>query len=167
MDPFIVWLTATPLSQLLQAQIPWVWPLSETLHFVGLSLFIGIVGFFDLRLLGVIRRVSVRAVADLLPWAMAGFVVNLITGMVFLIAQPGQYAASSAFWAKAFFLLIGGLNIVLFEIAFKKKAYGVQEGEDPPLSCKVFGAVSLVAWSGVLFFGRMLPYIGAPEGAGF
>jgi len=167
MDPFIVWLSATPLSALLKAQIPWLWPVSETLHFVGLSLFIGIVGFFDLRLLGVIRRVSVRAVADLLPWAMAGFVVNLITGLVFLISQPGQYAASSAWWAKAFFLLIGALNIVLFEVAFKKRAYAVEAGEDPPLSCKVFGAVSLAAWSGVLFFGRMLPYIGAPEGAGF
>ena len=167
MDPFLIWLTASPLSQFLQAQIPWVWPLAETLHFVGLSLFVGIVAFFDLRLIGVIKRVSVRAVADLLPWAKAGFAVNIITGMVFLIAQPGQYAASSAFWAKAAFLLIGGLNIAIFEIAFKKKAYLVEADEDTPLSCKIFGAVSLVAWSGVLFFGRMLPYIGAPEGAGF
>ena len=167
MNSFLVWLTATPLSQLLQAQIPWVWPLSETLHFLGLSLFAGIVGFFDLRLVGVIKRVSVRAVADLLPWAKAGFALNLFTGMVFLITQPGQYAASSAFLAKAAFLLIAGLNIVIFEIAFKKKAYAVEAGEDTPLFCKIFGGVSLVAWSGVLFFGRMLPYIGAPEGAGF
>ena len=167
MAPFLIWLTASPLSQFLQANIPWVWPLAETLHFIGLSLFLGIVGFFDLRLVGVIKRVSVRDVADLLPWAKAGFVVNLVTGLVFLIAQPGQYAASSAFWARASFLLIAGLNIAVFEIAFKKKAYTVEAGEDSPISCKVFGAVSLVAWSAVLFFGRMLPYIGAPEGAGF
>ena len=167
MDPFLIWLTASPLSQFLQAQIPWVWPLSETLHFVGLSLFAGIVGFFDLRLLGVIKGVSVRAVADLLPWAKVGFAVNLITGLVFLIAQPGQYAASSAMWAKAFFLLVGVLNIGLFELLYKTDAYTVQAGEDSPRYCKVFGAVSLIAWSAVLFFGRMLPYIGAPEGAGF
>lgn len=167
MDPFLIWLTASPLSQWLQAQIPWVWPLAETLHFVGLALFAGIVVFFDLRLIGAIKRVSVRAVADLLPWAKLGFAVNLVTGMVFLIAQPGQYAASSAFLAKASFLLIAGLNIGIFEIAFKKKAYAIEAGEDSPLFCKIFGAVSLVAWSAVLFFGRMLPYIGAPEGAGF
>ena len=31
---------------------PWVWPLCETLHFVGLALVIGVAGFFDLRLMG-------------------------------------------------------------------------------------------------------------------
>jgi hypothetical protein len=33
-------------------------------------------------------------------------------------------------------------------------------GADTPRSAKIVGAVSLVSWFGVLYWGRMLPYIG-------
>jgi len=47
MDTFITWLQATRLSQAIVYNT-WVWPACETLHFIGLALVIGIVGFFDL-----------------------------------------------------------------------------------------------------------------------
>ena len=36
--------------------LPWAWPLCETFHFIGLCLLIGIVGMFDLRVLGVAKE---------------------------------------------------------------------------------------------------------------
>jgi len=33
-------------------------------------------------------------------------------------------------------------------------------GDDTPLAAKVIGLVSLGSWLGVLYFGRMLPFIG-------
>jgi hypothetical protein len=33
-------------------------------------------------------------------------------------------------------------------------------GEDTPTSFKIVGGVSLFSWFAVLYFGRMLPYIG-------
>jgi hypothetical protein len=33
-------------------------------------------------------------------------------------------------------------------------------GEETPLTFKIVGAVSLFAWFAVLYFGRMLPYLG-------
>jgi hypothetical protein len=38
---------------------PWVWPLCETIHFIGLAMVVGIAGFFDLRLLGFFNRVPI------------------------------------------------------------------------------------------------------------
>ena len=38
----------------------WMWPTCETLHFVGLSLLMGVVFLIDLRMLGVIRNVPFR-----------------------------------------------------------------------------------------------------------
>jgi len=32
--------------------------------------------------------------------------------------------------------------------------------DDSPFSAKVFAATSLFLWTGVIFFGRMLPYLG-------
>ena len=53
-------------------QSTWVWPLCETLHFIGLSLLLGMTGFFDLRLMGFFRRVPVAAAKDLMPLALMG-----------------------------------------------------------------------------------------------
>lgn len=166
-DAFASWLGATPMSMYLQSQTAWLWPVCETLHFMGLTVLVGAVGFFDLRLLGVIKRVSIPAAADLLPWAAGGFGVNLITGMVFLVSEPSQYAASTAWWAKVFFLVVALLNVAVFEKLLKAKAHALQLGADTPTAFKIAGALSLIAWSGVLYFGRMMPYIGAPEFAGF
>jgi hypothetical protein len=49
-------LQSTSVSLFLQSQSAWLWPLSETLHFIGLALLIGATGFFDLRLLGFMKR---------------------------------------------------------------------------------------------------------------
>src|SRR4051812_15169330 len=99
MDGFITWLQATRLSQAI-VYYTWVWPLCETLHFIGLALIIGIVGFFDLRLIGFFRRIPVAAVRDLMPFAIFGFMLNATTGFTFLIGHPEQYARSMAWWFK-------------------------------------------------------------------
>src|SRR5206468_5734106 len=39
----------------------WSWPAAESIHFIGLSLLVGCVGLFDLRLLGVGRGIPIAA----------------------------------------------------------------------------------------------------------
>ena len=58
--PFVQWLRATSVSQWIN-QSTWIWPFCESLHFIGLSLLLGVTGFFDLRLMGFFRRDSDRA----------------------------------------------------------------------------------------------------------
>ena len=70
---------------------PWTWISSETLHFIGLSLLVGIVLLIDLRALGVLRAVPFTALERLLPWAVLGFGVNIVTGMLFFVARPDFY----------------------------------------------------------------------------
>src|SRR6266853_4353049 len=101
MDAFVVWLERTSLSRPI-VHYRWIWPLCEIIHFVGLTLVIGIAGFFDLRLMGFMKRVPVFAARDLMPLAIAGFLMNLTTGATFLIGQPHQYARNVAWWAKVF-----------------------------------------------------------------
>ena len=45
------WVRATGLHHFV-ADHAWLWPMSETLHYIGLSLLLGTVGLFDLRVLG-------------------------------------------------------------------------------------------------------------------
>jgi hypothetical protein len=159
MDAFVEWLRATPLSHAIVFSI-WIWPACETIHFIGLTLVIGIVGFFDLRLIGFFRRISVAAARDLMPIAIVGFLLNLTTGLVFLIGHPEQYAHNVAWWWKVGFLALAGVNAAIFEVAIGPRAVGLADGRDTPLGAKLVGAVSLVSWFGVLYCGRMLPYLG-------
>ena len=92
MDAFVAWVRATSLSQTVNTTI-WIWPAAETIHFIGLSLLIGIVGFFDLRLMGFFRGIPISAARQLMPFALIGFLFNLFTGLIFLIGLPEQYRA--------------------------------------------------------------------------
>ena len=159
LDVFVLWLRATPASEWINRST-WIWPLCEALHFIGLSLLIGITGFFDLRLMGFFRRVSVGAAKDLMPLALAGFAINAATGLVFLIGLPEQYAHNRVWWFKLGFILLAGLNALLYETRLAGKVLAIEPGADTPGSVKLVGLVSLVLWFAVLYSGRMLPFLG-------
>ena len=163
---FAAWLHHTSLSLALQGQVQWLWPLSESLHFAGLALLLGVAGMFDLRLMGLMKRVPVGIVQQFMPWAVVGFSVNLVTGLIFVISEPAQYFSNPTWWVKVAFLIVSGLNALIYQLAFGARAARLPAGEDTPLSFKIIGAVSLVSWFGVLWAGRMLPFIGAAIGAG-
>ena len=159
MHAFAAWLASTAVSRTIVGS-PWVWPVCEIVHFIGLTLVIGIAGFFDVRLMGFVKRVPVAAARDLMPFAIAGFLMNFATGATFFVGKPDQYVDNLAWWAKVFCLVLAGANAMFFETTVGARAITVGAGEDTPPAAKIVGAVSLASWLGVLYFGRMLPYIG-------
>ena len=94
MVEFQMWLvrsfaTFKPVAKVMHSA--WGWPLAESLHFIGLSLLIGTIGLFDLRLLGFGRRIPIAAMHRLIPWGLLGFGINLLSGLSFLMTEPDQY----------------------------------------------------------------------------
>lgn len=166
MADFAAWLHHTRLSLVFQEQVRWLWPTCEALHFAGLALLLGVAGMFDLRLMGFMRRVPLQAVLEFMPWAMLGFLINLTTGLIFLISEPAQYFSNPTWWVKVAFLAVSGANAALFQVLFANRIAAFPDGADTPASFKAIGLVSMCAWLGVLWAGRMLPFIGASVGAG-
>ena len=160
-NAFALWIKSTGIGAPMTTLV-WLWPLCETLHFIGLALLIGVAGLFDLRMLGFMRRVSLAAVMDLRAWAAVGLGINLVTGVMFFVGAPDQYIHNPAWWAKVAFILIAGLNILAFELSPRTKALVAQvgPGDNTPLRLKLAGGISLFSWFSVLYFGRMLPFIG-------
>ena len=155
------WLHDTTISWALNGGVPWIWPVCETLHFVGLALLVGCVGVFDLRLLGVAKGLEVGPLQRLVPWGIAGFVLNLITGALFFTGNPYQYINNNAFWMKMLFVGLAGANVLVFYAAgLHRRVDAIGPGQDAPAFAKIVAAVSLVSWFGVVFWGRMLPFIG-------
>ena len=163
MSHFIAWLGASSASVWIRDQSPWLWPLCETLHFIGLALVVGVAGVFDLRLLGALKPIPIAALKRCLPWAMSGFGLNLLTGVVFFTANPYQYFINPAWWAKLAFLALAVMNAVTFETVLSRHVLALGPDETTPLSSKVVGGFSLVSWFAVLFFGRMLAFVGGTD----
>jgi hypothetical protein len=119
LDAFALWLRETPISAAIRV-LPWLWPFCEILHFAGLCLLVGVVGFFDLRLLGLFRRVPLAAAWSLVPWGKVGFAIAAVTGVVFFVGAPDQYVNNVAFYGKLLFLFVAGANALFFEWGFKE-----------------------------------------------
>jgi hypothetical protein len=71
MANFQVWLVdwlahaAPPIASFMRSK--WGWPMAESIHFLGLSMLVGCVGLFDLRLLGMAKRIPIAALHKLIP----------------------------------------------------------------------------------------------------
>jgi uncharacterized membrane protein len=136
----------------------WMWPTCETLHFIGLSLLLGVVLIVDLRMLGVMKNVSFQALHRLLPWGIIGFGINVLTGMLFFIGAPEQYTQNVAFHWKLILVLLAGANALYFTMF--DQAWELKPGEDAPLTAKAVALSAFVLWAGVMYLGSMLPFIG-------
>jgi len=158
-DSVVIWLKSTSVSQVMTMS-PYVWPICEMLHFIGLALLIGGAGLIDLRLMGFFKSVPLSAVMQVRKWAALGIVINVITGALFFIGAPGQYIENPAWYGKLAFLFVAMVNVAVFETRQGKRILTIAAGEDTPVGFKVAGAVSMGSWFLVLYFGRMLPFIG-------
>lgn len=136
----------------------WLWPSLEALHFVGLWLLFGVFLVVHMRALGMMTIVPYAAVHRLLPWGMLGLAMNIVTGMMWVIATPDQYLANVSFFWKILLLLIAGGNLI-YMTAFEGP-WHIGAGERAPLRVKAAAASAIALWIGVMYFGRMLPFIG-------
>lgn len=138
----------------------WLWPTLEIVHFMGLSLLLGSLLVVDLRLAGFLRELSFSSAHRLLPWAVVGFLVNLGSGILFFLGDPGRYAINIGFQLKMVLVVVAGLNALYFIAKVNPRLGDADPHGNTSAELKVVAYVSLVAWLGVLLLGRLIPYIG-------
>ena len=153
----VMWLSAPAVTKFV-LQNRWVWPACETLHFLGMSLMFGVLLIVNLRLLGYMKEMSFPAVHRLLPFGILGYAVNFFTGMLFFIGEAGQYTANVAFHYKMILMMLAGANFLVLTVY--DGAWKLPAGADAPMLGKLLGASALLLSIGVMYFGRMLPFIG-------
>ena len=138
----------------------WMFPMGEALHFVGLSLLVGAVGMVDLRMLGFAKMLPFAPLHRLIRWGIAGFVINLLTGIMFWTVNADLYGLQVAdiFGLKLLFILLAGINVLVFRYTVFPQVMALGPGEDAPLLAKVIAGTSLFLWAGVIWWGRMLMF---------
>ena len=159
--------SSKPMRDFMHTQ--WAWPAAESLHFIGLSLLVGTIFLFDLRLLGIARRIPIGALHRLVPWGVAGYLCTLATGLLFLLTEPDQYIYNPAFHYKVLFMVAAGCNASLFYMTSYRRVTSGAPAE-VPRSAKVIAAASLFLWLSVIVAGRLLTFYRpapcGPEGPG-
>ena len=135
----------------------WWWAFMMDMHFVGLALLIGAVGILDLRMLGLAKQIPISSVHRLLPWAMVGFGINLVTGVLAFTGMDQYYTYDWAFWLKMLAILLLGLNAAAFYLtdAFHS-VENLGPGDDAPPLAKFIAATSLLLWFAVITLGRYI-----------
>jgi hypothetical protein len=151
------WLSSEFITRY-QYNRPWAWKTLETIHFIGLCLLFGVVLVINLRLLGWMRHAPVEGFHRLLPWAVWGFIINSVTGMMFFIGQAFQYIENPAFHLKMLCILLAGGDALY--LTWHDEVWDMNSGATGSTLVKVLAASQIALWIGVIYFGRMLPYIG-------
>lgn len=157
-----IWVRGTALSHFVLAHELWAWPALEMLHYFGLSMLFGTVGLFDLRVLGLLARIPIGALHRLVPFGLAGYGLNLLTGLAFFSAHPDQYAYNSAFHWKLVFMSLAAINVAAFYTTAFKDLRQLPPQAPAPRLARLLTAVSLSCWIGVLSCGRLLTFYRPP-----
>ncbi len=151
---------ASEAAVYLLSNVPGLPPISQALHIMGIAVVMGSVVMVDLRLLGLAvpsQSVS-EMIGRLMPWTWCALSLNLITGLLFVVARPGRYFFNPVFGIK-FALLVPAvlLALVIHRLSFREPGYW--EGSSVRLiSARVIAVVSLALWVGVVLSGRWIAY---------
>jgi hypothetical protein len=138
----------------------WVFPIIESVHVLALSLSVGIIVMLDLRLIGAgMRHTSVSQIVDgLKRWYLTGFALMFASGALLFWSEAAKAYQSGSFRFKMLFLLLAGVNALIFEIRYKPTAEVWDGTARTPPGARVIGWCSIVFWIGVIALGRWTAY---------
>lgn len=139
---------------------PYLYPVLESLHILGIALLVGSALAVDLRLLGIGRgAVPVTIVARyLLPMSHFGFAVVALTGAAMFVAIAQSVTTSAVAAWKFGLIAVAGLNIVVFHTGIYRTVGTWDLGARTPLRAKAAAVVSALCWTAVIVAGRFLAY---------
>ena len=155
--PFFEWCDGLAMSQAYRDST-YLFPLTQALHLVAVTVFVGAIVIGDLRLLGwgpvgQSRASIARSAQRILLWA--GLAV-LVTGVPQFTTNALTYHRSWLFVFKMYLLAAA----LLFTATVRQRVAVADEGRLSSWVTRAVGAVSLTLWMGVTISGRLITYYG-------
>jgi hypothetical protein len=154
---FSEWCYALPMSQAYRQSL-YLFAITQSLHLVAVTTFVGAILIGDLRLLGwglvgQSRAGIARSAQRILLWA--GLAV-LVTGIPQFTTNALTYQRSWLFVFKMCLLAVA----LVFTATVRWRVAIADEGVLPSWVPRAVGAVSLALWMGVTISGRLITYYG-------
>lgn len=129
-------------------------------HILALTLSVGTLVWFDLRLLGLgMLRIPVSQLyRRIMPWTLSGFAVMFLSGGVLLAAFATSAYGNLYFRIKAVALLLAAANALFYHRVTERQIARWDEARRPSLPARAAGLISIVVWGLVIIAGRMMSY---------
>jgi hypothetical protein len=142
------------------AESTWMFPTLETIHVIALVTVLGMIAIVDLRLVGVgSRSLAVTKLSkDTLPWVWGAFLLAAATGSLLFISKATSYVVNPYFLWKLVMLSLAGMNMMYFHFFTYRTVEHWDLDPSVPMGAKVAGALSLIFWLAVVFFGRAIGF---------
>jgi hypothetical protein len=151
------WLDQSTLAVYIR-QSPLLFPAIEIAHIIGFIFLVGSAFLFDLRLLGVARKLSVKDVAAyVLPWSRRSLIVVVPTGFLLFISQAKALSTNGVFGLKLMLILLAFSNAGFFHW-FTFRSVSKWSQTQTPVPAKVAAVVSMMLWMLVITCGRLIAY---------
>jgi Family of unknown function (DUF6644) len=160
MHDVLAWLQSSALGMLMRGSGPWIYPIVNVVHVLGVATLFGSVLVLDLRLLGVRRGSPLSPVtAAAAPVAMAGFALAAASGVCLLAANAVEYQGNPFLLAKFAAIGVGLVNVVALRRTAAWKAHTDRQLSPSEARLLAFMAgVSLLSWLTAIVAGRMIGY---------
>lgn len=156
---FLQWIESTELALYFRHSI-WLYPAVEIIHIIGFAVLVGSAFLFDLRLLGLARKLPITlCISHFIRWARISFAVVLPSGIILFMVDATTIGLNTAFRLKLFLILLAGLNAALFHFFTLKTIDEWNVDRIPPLKAKLAGITSILLWFSVIAAGRLIAYV--------
>lgn len=157
---FLTWLEGLPLS-LWVAESEVGYPLLLSVHSIGMSAVVGLLFMLDLRVLGFPAPIPIAAFRKLMPFAWAGFVLNLISGVLLFNATAHRLMINWPFVSKMACILAAGAVTWLLWRQVDEGRLAVRTDGAAVASpvAKALAATSIILWLLAIVFGRLIAYV--------
>ena len=153
------WVRETALSVSIRESIL-MFPVLEGTHLLCIGASAGLIAVSDLRMMGVaFKKEPVSDVFNgILPYMVLGFVVTVITGVLLFWSEPVKVYESIWFRYKVLFMVLAGLNALIYHSTIYRSRAVWDKDPSPPLGVKLAGFFSILTWSVVIIAGRTTAY---------
>src|SRR5262249_16208793 len=138
----------------------WLFPIVETTHVLALALSVGVLIWFDLRLMGWgMKHEPVSQIhKQVMPFAFVGIAIMMLTGVLLFWSEAEKCYLSGFFRLKVLFLVLAALNAGIFELGTKKSIEDWDKYPVPPPRARMAGLISILSWTAVIVAGRATAY---------
>jgi len=157
---FCQWLEQTSVGTAIRQSL-WLFPAIETVHLLGMAALVATVTVLDLRLLGWrARQQSISQIAArTIPWAWAGFTLQVVTGALLFSSEAVKIHDNPAFRVKMLLLLLAGVQALIFQTSMSRRLPDWDQGPSPPAVAKIMGLTSFLLWVGIVTAGRFIGFV--------
>jgi hypothetical protein len=156
---FAAWLAKTPPSHAFQLHESWLIPSVQSIHIIGIAIIMGSVFMIVLRILGWAGTdQTLRQTTDRFgPWLIGALCLQLVTGIVMIIAEPVRELVNFSFWTKMVFVAVGTVLSGIFLVALPNHERRLETLVNRR-SIKSLAILTFLIFLSIIVLGRLIAY---------